>query len=112
MPRGRPKGAKNRKTSARERAEKIAAARAELAKHAPPIDFTAVYDSLDIMERVMRRFYLRGLVEESMGTETGAAAMQQVAEWLEKLGLRQYAERFAENGISFAVLPDLTDQDP
>jgi class 3 adenylate cyclase len=37
--------------------------------------------------------------------------MQQVAEWLEKLGLAQYAERFAENDISFSVLPDLTDQD-
>jgi class 3 adenylate cyclase/predicted ATPase len=40
----------------------------------------------------------------------GAAAMQQVADWLEKLGLGQYAERFAENDISFSVLPDLTDQ--
>jgi SAM domain (Sterile alpha motif) len=40
----------------------------------------------------------------------GAAAMQQVADWLEKLGLGQYAQRFAENDISFAVLPDLTDQ--
>ena len=39
------------------------------------------------------------------------AAMQQVADWLEKLGLGQYAQRFAENDISFAVLPDLTDQD-
>jgi predicted ATPase/class 3 adenylate cyclase len=36
--------------------------------------------------------------------------MQQVAEWLEKLGLGQYAQRFAENDISFAILPDLTDQ--
>ena len=35
--------------------------------------------------------------------------MQQVADWLEKLGLGQYAERFAENDISFSVLPDLTD---
>jgi class 3 adenylate cyclase len=41
----------------------------------------------------------------------GAAAMQQVADWLEKLGLGQYAQRFAENDISFSVLPDLTDQD-
>jgi hypothetical protein len=38
--------------------------------------------------------------------------MQQVADWLEKLGLGQYAQRFAENDISFSVLPDLTDQDP
>ena len=32
-------------------------------------------------------------------------------EWLEKLDLGQYAQRFAENDINFAVLPDLTDQD-
>jgi class 3 adenylate cyclase/predicted ATPase len=37
--------------------------------------------------------------------------MQQIAEWLEKLGMSEYAQRFAENGIDFAVLPDLTDQD-
>jgi hypothetical protein len=37
--------------------------------------------------------------------------MQQVADWLERLGLGQYAQRFAENDISYAVLPDLTDQD-
>jgi class 3 adenylate cyclase len=37
--------------------------------------------------------------------------MQQVSDWLEKLGLGQYAQRFAENDISFSVLPDLTDQD-
>ena len=39
------------------------------------------------------------------------AAMQQVADWLQKLGLGQYAQRFAENDISFSVLTDLTDQD-
>src|ERR1700726_403585 len=37
--------------------------------------------------------------------------MLQVADWLQKLGLGQYAQRFAENDISFSVLPDLTDQD-
>jgi class 3 adenylate cyclase len=37
--------------------------------------------------------------------------MQEVAEWLEKLGLGQYAQRFAENGVDLSVLPDLTDQD-
>jgi hypothetical protein len=41
----------------------------------------------------------------------GAAAMRQVADWLAKLGLGQYAQRFAENDVSFSVLPDLTDQD-
>ena len=37
--------------------------------------------------------------------------MQQVADWLEKLGLSQYAQRFAENGIDVSVLRYLTDQD-
>jgi hypothetical protein len=37
--------------------------------------------------------------------------MQQIAEWLEKLGMSEYAERFAENGISVAALRHLTDQD-
>jgi len=37
--------------------------------------------------------------------------MQHVADWLEKLGLSEYAKRFAENRIDFSVLPELTDQD-
>ena len=37
--------------------------------------------------------------------------MQQIADWLAKLGLGQYAQRFAENDISFRILSDLTDQD-
>jgi hypothetical protein len=41
----------------------------------------------------------------------GAGAMQQVTDWLEKLGLGQYAQRFAENDINFGILPHLTDQD-
>ena len=37
--------------------------------------------------------------------------MQQIADWLEKLGMSEYAERFAENDIDFTILGDLTDQD-
>ena len=37
--------------------------------------------------------------------------MQQIADWLEKLGMSEYAQRFAENDIDFAVLRELTDQD-
>jgi len=37
--------------------------------------------------------------------------MQQIADWLEKLGMSEYAQRFAENGIDFSVIPHLTDQD-
>jgi hypothetical protein len=32
--------------------------------------------------------------------------MQQVAEWLEKLGMTEYAHRFVENCIGFALLPE------
>src|SRR4029077_7596899 len=62
-----------------------------------PIDFVMLRSEIDI--RVERAARAR------------RAAMQQVADWLEKLGLGQYAQRFAENDVSFAVLPDLTDQD-
>jgi len=37
--------------------------------------------------------------------------MQQIADWLKKLGLSEYAQLFAENHIDFSVLPELTDQD-
>ena len=37
--------------------------------------------------------------------------MQQITDWLEKLGLSEYAQRFAENGIDLNILTDLTDQD-
>src|ERR1700719_2055301 len=37
--------------------------------------------------------------------------MQQIADWLEQLGMSEYAQRFAENGIVFAALHHLTDQD-
>ena len=37
--------------------------------------------------------------------------MQQIADWLQKLGLGQYAQRFAENEIDVSVLSHLTDQD-
>ena len=31
--------------------------------------------------------------------------MQQIAEWLEKLGMSEYAQRFAENDIDFRSCP-------
>jgi class 3 adenylate cyclase len=37
--------------------------------------------------------------------------MEQIVDWLEKLGLSEYAQRFAENGINIAALRHLTDQD-
>ncbi len=36
---------------------------------------------------------------------------RQIADWLNALGMPEYIERFAENGVDLAVLPDLTDHD-
>jgi class 3 adenylate cyclase len=38
--------------------------------------------------------------------------MQPIAEWLNALGLGQYAQRFADNDIDANILRDLTDADP
>jgi class 3 adenylate cyclase len=37
--------------------------------------------------------------------------MQEIADWLEKIGVSEYAQRFAENGINIAALRYSTDQD-
>jgi class 3 adenylate cyclase len=37
--------------------------------------------------------------------------MQQIEDWLKRLGMSEYAERFANNKIDVSVLPYLTDQD-
>jgi len=37
--------------------------------------------------------------------------MQQIADWLKKLGMSEYAQRFAENDVDTSVLRHLTDQD-
>ncbi len=37
--------------------------------------------------------------------------MQQIADWLAKLGMSEYAERFTENDIDSTLLDELTDQD-
>jgi len=37
--------------------------------------------------------------------------MQEIADWLEKLGMSEYPELFAENKINMPALRYLTDQD-
>ena len=37
--------------------------------------------------------------------------MQQIADWLKKLGMPEYAERFTANDIEIDILPELTDHD-
>ena len=36
--------------------------------------------------------------------------MQEIADWLEQLGMSEYGQRFTENDIDASVLRDLTDQ--
>jgi hypothetical protein len=45
------------------------------------------------------------------GVNRCGAAMQQIEDWLKRLGMSEYAERFADNKIDVSVLPYLTDQD-
>src|SRR6266487_2561810 len=40
------------------------------------------------------------------------AAMQQIADWLEKLGMSEYAQRFAENRIDFTTSSGLDRSGP
>jgi len=61
------RGSKNRETVERETAKKIAAARAELVKNAPPLDFSMPLDSLDMMEHAIRHFYFRAKIAERLG---------------------------------------------
>src|SRR6516225_10369608 len=44
-------------------------------------------------------------------TRLSVAAMEQIADWLKKLGMSEYAERFAENDIEIDILSELTDHD-
>jgi hypothetical protein len=81
MPRAR--GSKNRQTVERETAKKIAAARAELVKNAPPLDFSMPLDGLDMMEHIIRHFYFRAKIAERLGDRVdrrraNAAFMQAV----------------------------------
>ena len=39
-----------------------------------------------------------------------APATKEISDWLEKLGMSEYTQRFAENRIDLSVLPYLTDQ--
>jgi SAM domain (Sterile alpha motif) len=39
------------------------------------------------------------------------AAMRQIADWLKKLGMPEYTDRFVENHIDESIIRELTDQD-
>jgi hypothetical protein len=46
----------------------------------------------------------------SSNDEIVGAAMQEIVDWLKRLGMSKYSEKFAENDIDIDVLPELTDQ--
>jgi hypothetical protein len=56
------------------------------------------------------QYKVRSARVERLGQAT-AVAMQQIADWLKKLGMSEYTDRFVENRIDLSVLPDLTDPD-
>ena len=95
---GRIKGSRNKQTLEREKSERIAAARAELAQKAPAIDYGASFDSLDIMERVMRHFYLRALIEERIGSQTDWNAVDSLM--LKALGAAEKVARYRHAQLS------------
>jgi tetratricopeptide (TPR) repeat protein len=68
-----------------------------------------------ILRRVPSQIYpcklAVAVVENSPRRRHSVAATQQIAHWLKKLGMSEYADRFVENRIDLSVLPDLTDQD-
>ena len=47
------------------------------------------------------------LAQNTVTTVARVRRMQQIADWLAKLGMSEYAERFAENNIDASVLPHL-----
>src|SRR5262249_3304488 len=48
---------------------------------------------------------------QAIDPRAGDAAMEEIADWLEKLGMSEYTQSFAEHRIDISVLRHLTDQD-
>ena len=62
--------------------------------------FTEGFDTLDLKEA-------KELLDE---LSSDRVIYKEISDWLDKLGMSEYAQRFAENRIDLSVLPDLTDQ--
>ena len=84
----RPKGSKNKLTLAREAELDVAAKRAAILGTDLP-DLKVSLDSLDILEQAMRHFYIKAMVEKSLGERADwkavDAAMVQAAAVAEKV---------------------------
>jgi class 3 adenylate cyclase/predicted ATPase len=56
------------------------------------------------------RLPLRAKTSVRTTARPAVQAMQEISDWLKKLGMSEYTDRFVENRIDISVLPDLTDQ--
>jgi SAM domain (Sterile alpha motif) len=66
----------------------------------------------DVLSRTYRCKLFVAVVENSVKPRrTLVAAMEQIEDWLKKLGMSEYTQHFVENRIDLSVLPELTDQD-
>jgi hypothetical protein len=98
----RPKGSKNKLTLAREAALDVAAKRAAILGADLP-NLKVSPDSLAVLEEAMRHFYIKAMVEKSLGKEADweavDAAMVQAAAMAEKVASYRHpklsAMRFA-----------------
>ena len=57
-----------------------------------------------------RTYRYKLFVAAAEGAARHGNPMQQIADWLKKLGMAQYAQAFSDNDIDFSVLRHLTDQ--
>jgi hypothetical protein len=62
------------------------------------IDFKASFDSLEIMEGVTRHFFLRALIEESMGSQTDSNAVDSLV--LKALAAAEKVARYRHAQLS------------
>jgi len=100
----RAKGSKNRRTLEREKAKRLAAARAELVKNVPPLDFSIPLHSLDVMEQAMRHFYFRATIEERLGD--GADLRRVGAAYMRAVRVAEKVARYRHAQVSAIKLPD------
>jgi len=88
-------GSKNKRTLAREAELAVAAKRAAILGTDMP-DLNVPLDSLDVLEQTMRHFYIKAMVEKSLGEKADwkavDAAMVQAAAMAEKVAVYRHTK--------------------
>lgn len=92
----RPKGSKNKRTLLREAARDLAKKRTSVLATTELPDLKASIDSLDVLEEVMRHFYIKAQVEKTLGDQTDWKAVDnallQAAHAAEKVAAFKHAK--------------------